>query len=539
MANNAMEKSKKEKMQQLRYVKIKMITDCYTREEREKDMKRIFLVILLAVLLLTSCGLPAETEAPVETGIVDTSDAVETATDTESDADTETEQPIGCQHTETEDRGEKAGVFMEGYSKIVCMTCGETVSEGATSATQTVRILAIGNSFSEDATTYMYDMLKAAGVKYVIVANAFIAGCTLDKHYDKSQSGEAAYKYTKYSVSGKSTRDAMALEDIVTDETWDVITLQQASGYSGMPADYSHLGDMVEYVKTKAKNPDVDVKFHMTWAYHATSKNGHFEKYSDDQATMYQAIVNTVKSEVLTNPEITGVIPVGTAIQNLRTSYIGDTLHRDESSHLTHDIGRYTAGLTWVCYLTGISPYDIEWYPASFGGIKTDIEVIRHAIQGALESPYEVTRSNVPVKHSETATVQFAAAGLDINDYEVIDWEAKPQYCWNSTKNAKTTKTSGYLYYTASRMFTREELPVGSVIIVESGYQYRPEGWVALDQVNASSARPKNTSEAMVIVSEEWWGDFNYRAFNLSSISDRSNATAESAKNFTIYVPKE
>ncbi|MBR4873466.1 MAG: DUF4886 domain-containing protein, partial [Clostridia bacterium] len=346
----------------------------------------------------------------------------------------------------------------------------------------------------------------------------------------------------------KDFKKPTTLDKIVTDEDWDIITLQQASKFSGMPEEYApYLGNMINYVKTTATNPDVDIKFHMTWAYHASSNNGHFEKYNDNQMTMYQSIVDAATSEVLTRPEITGVIPAGTAIQNLRTSYIGDTLHRDESTHLTYDIGCYTVGLTWACYLTGLSPYDIEWLPTGKnykdvaiveGSIESAIDVIREAVANALETPFAVTPSSTPVKHTEWTLEQFEKAGLNIDDYTVVDWEAKPQYCWNSTKNAKTTKTSGYLYYTASRMFTKEELPVGSVIVVDSGYQYRPEGWIALDQVNASADRPKNTSTTLVVVTEEWWGKFNYRAFNVSSVSDKSNATNEVVQHFTIYVPK-
>jgi hypothetical protein len=325
---------------------------------------------------------------------------------------------------------------------------------------------------------------------------------------------------------------------MLRDENWDIITLQQASGYSGIPADYAHLDDLINYVQETSANPNADIKFHMTWAYHKTSTNGHFEKYGDNQMTMYEAIIDTVQSEVLTKPDITGVIPVGTAIQNLRTSYIGDTLHRDESSHLTYDIGRYTAGLTWACYLAGISPYDIEWYPESYMAIETHIDVIREAVANAIATPYEVTESSMPTKTTDTEENLFAEAGLNISNYKIIDWEPKPEYCWNSTKNAKTTRTSGYLFYTASRMFTKEELPIGSVIVVDEDYQYRPEGWTALDQVNASADRPKTQNTPLTIVTEEWWGNFNYRAFNISMKGNSGTATAEDATHFRIYIPK-
>ena len=62
---------------------------------------------------------------------------------------------------------------------------------------------------------------------------------------------------------------------------------------------------------------------------------------------MYEVIVNAVDEKVRSNPDIQIVIPVGTAIQNARTSIVGDNQTRD-GFHLTMDLGRYVDGLTFV-----------------------------------------------------------------------------------------------------------------------------------------------------------------------------------------------
>ncbi len=59
---------------------------------------------------------------------------------------------------------------------------------------------------------------------------------------------------------------------------------------------------------------------------------------------MYQAIADAVKKAAKVN-KIKIVIPSGTAIQNARTSFIGDHLNRD-GYHLDVKIGRYTAACT-------------------------------------------------------------------------------------------------------------------------------------------------------------------------------------------------
>ena len=77
---------------------------------------------------------------------------------------------------------------------------------------------------------------------------------------------------------------------------------------------------------------------------------------------MYSAIVSAVESKILTNTAISGIIPSGTAIQNLRTSPLGDTLTRD-GFHLSYGIGRYIAALTFFKSLTGIDIDNVKWTP--------------------------------------------------------------------------------------------------------------------------------------------------------------------------------
>ena len=45
-----------------------------------------------------------------------------------------------------------------------------------------MRILTIGNSFSEDATRYLSQIAKAQGVNFEVV-NLMIGGCSLERHY--------------------------------------------------------------------------------------------------------------------------------------------------------------------------------------------------------------------------------------------------------------------------------------------------------------------------------------------------------------------
>ena len=96
---------------------------------------------------------------------------------------------------------------------------------------------------------------------------------------------------------------------------------------------------------------------------------------------------------------------------------------------------------------------------------------------------------------------------------------------WNSTAsgsyNKLNTTASNSKNYFASPRMTREDLPIGSVIVVEAGWKYRPEGWVG-DKLQ--STREAETTRNIVEVTEDWWGNYTYRAFNISK-TDNSALT--------------
>ena len=90
-------------------------------------------------------------------------------------------------------------------------------------------------------------------------------------------------------------------------------------------------------------------------------------------------------------------------------------------------------------------------------------------------------------------------------------------------------------------MFTKSEIPEGSLLVLKSGFQYRPEGWTSLSSKNNSSTRPGNVSSQFVAVTSSWWGNWNYRAFNLAKLGNPgldAAGQAELDSCFFIFVPK-
>ncbi len=116
----------------------------------------------------------------------------------------------------------------------------------------------------------------------------------------------------------------------------------------------------------------------------------------------------------------------------------------------------------------------------------------------------------------------------------------EPQFtlgCYDSTVSSQIAANNNFV---ATQIFTKEDLPNGTEITIDYGYKYRPEGWVDLNQKNES--RPSNKyGTSTVVVDDEWWGDYNYRAFNISKSteSDISGSYESVASHFKITLPSE
>ncbi len=212
-----------------------------------------------------------------------------------------------------------------------------------------LKVLAIGNSFSQDAVEqYLYELAAAQGDSLVI-GNAYIGGCSIDRHYDNLLNEKPDYEYRKVVGGVLSNRKHTDLRSIIRDEQWDIISLQQASHFSGLPATYGNLAQLKRLVQSYTTNLHVEFVWHMTWAYAEDYESKNFAAYDYDQRKMYNAITNTVQ-QVLPSVGLHRIIPSGTSIQLVRYR-LGDILNRD-GYHLSYTLGRYTAACTWCEFLT-------------------------------------------------------------------------------------------------------------------------------------------------------------------------------------------
>ncbi len=218
------------------------------------------------------------------------------------------------------------------------------------SQSQTLRVLAIGNSFTQDACEQnLHEIAAAQGVD-MIVGNLYIGGCPLERHCRNAEEDAPAYSYRKVGSDGvKVTRKGTQLSEALADEKWDAVVFQQGqAGYGKIETFYPWMGQLLAYVRERVPT-GTRYYYQESWAFQNGAWHPNFEKYGRSQNDMYYAIIGTT-AKVCPEYSITP-IPTATAIQNLRISEVLDQLTRD-GSHMNY-LGRYTLACTWFEALTG------------------------------------------------------------------------------------------------------------------------------------------------------------------------------------------
>ncbi len=215
-----------------------------------------------------------------------------------------------------------------------------------------MKLLSVGNSFSQDAQRYLHELAKKTGFE-LETTNLYFGGCSLKQHWDFAKENAKELTLEK---NGVTLDIKVSLLEILESDTFDIITLQQASHFSGVPKTYfPHLQNLADLIRKK--QPSAKIYFHQTWAYEKDFNRPHFERYDRNQHEMFRRIVDAseMASIVIDAP----IIPCGTVIQTLRDTVSefdfkngGISLNRD-GFHLSLDYGRFAAAATFLRCLSG------------------------------------------------------------------------------------------------------------------------------------------------------------------------------------------
>lgn len=247
----------------------------------------------------------------------------------------------------------------------------ETTKTEAERATETpdpkedgvMNVLMIGNSACYYYVTELYGVARAAGIP-MKVCNLYDSGCTLEMHWDRWKKSEAPYTFFVTDENGRRQYDKVSLEQCLSKENWDVISLQEhISPARSLDREMAfqktepYMRDLIAYLKEHF--PKSDFYFHQTWASEIgyDRPNG---KVLDKEAQLLQyQVIRDVSIALSKRYDLTR-IPVGDAWQIAReNSVIGDTLcHKNgQVGDYGHDGdtggGRYLNACVWFEVLTG------------------------------------------------------------------------------------------------------------------------------------------------------------------------------------------
>ena len=207
-----------------------------------------------------------------------------------------------------------------------------------------LKILAIGNSFSQDATRYIHEIAAHNG-KNIKVVNLYIGGCPLRTHYVNSVDDRKNYSIE---FNGVTTGFFASIKEALISDEWDIVTLQQSSNKSFKFETYQpYLDFMADYIKKYS--PSSKIYIHQTWPYEQESERLAALGF-ENSIDMFNGLKDAyIKAKDAIGAE--GIIPAGELVVKLYENGLAN-VYRD-TYHLNRGITRYAVALLWYKLFTG------------------------------------------------------------------------------------------------------------------------------------------------------------------------------------------
>lgn len=210
-----------------------------------------------------------------------------------------------------------------------------------------MKILSIGNSFSEDAQRYLHKIAEANG-KELTCANLYIGGCSLRRHYTNLTDNEKSYDFQ---FNGENTNIKISIKDAIKSNDWDYITLQQASHESFDINNYiPYVEKIAEWIRLRC--PSTKILLHQTWAY-PQNRERLSEVGFKTTEEMFKAVKDAYnKTEKLISAD--NVIESGEAM--LKAYKLNPEIVYRDAIHASYGFGRYLIGCVWYKTLFNEKP---------------------------------------------------------------------------------------------------------------------------------------------------------------------------------------
>jgi hypothetical protein len=222
-----------------------------------------------------------------------------------------------------------------------------TVSEA-----KTVKLLTIGNSFSNNATTYLTAIANSVPGCELSLTRADIGGCSLEKH-------AALIRECEANPALKPYFKRYTLKELLQQKIYDVITIQQVSHQSFRAQSYQpHAAELLAFIRKHA--PDAQVMIHQTWAYAPDCER--LLKFDITRDEMHAGLVECY-NRLAQEAGIIRLLRSGEAFYRSYAENPQIDLWNAQDRFHAGEGGCYLAGCVWFGTLFDISPERVDYKP--------------------------------------------------------------------------------------------------------------------------------------------------------------------------------
>ncbi|MBQ9977335.1 MAG: DUF4886 domain-containing protein [Clostridia bacterium] len=364
-----------------------------------KMIKAVSLLLAFCMIFsLCGCGSSGNAETIVEEEIVYVSDESSSANGTQSNTSGNNTQNNN-QNTDTSSNNNNT-------------QNNSTQNTEDNKKVKTIKVLAIGNSYSNNTTQYISRIADSTkGNTTVFAASLFFSGATLSQHianieqwntlfdqYGLEETKKQYYsdavpnsrKYEWLQVGDKNLRTVRSLYEAIRYEDWDYITIQQSpDGCDDFSTYEPYLIKLYDYIQAEYNRDDMNGKkcppilVHQTWAFNNDmAKNNAYKYYPvnyKNNTEMFKKVEQAYNLAVQKIKEEKGVdapmIKSGQAVELAQAKYgyartasenlADNTLYADEISHLNKR-GCYLTACVWIETLAKLAGVNIDTRTATF-----------------------------------------------------------------------------------------------------------------------------------------------------------------------------
>jgi cell division protein FtsB len=223
-----------------------------------------------------------------------------------------------------------------------------------------LKVLDIGNSYTQDAQTYLPRIIAASGIDTDFsLYRAFRPSASFKTWVDCWNDSDNEYYSIDFcagtsldGISGSgSASDGALFRKALQSVKWDIILIHQVSTYSN---DYSlwegngaggYLQELIRIIRVT--NPQATIGYLMTHSY-----RGSYWANSEGSSYLRWRNIADATKQLKLEYGIDFIIPYGTAVQNLRASSLNDVYEfSEDGTHMGAGLGDYVAG---CCYFESL-----------------------------------------------------------------------------------------------------------------------------------------------------------------------------------------